>query len=45
VYHGLGETYRMMGKKQQAIAHYKKSLVLNPEAAESQRAIARLTGK
>ncbi len=45
VYHGLGETYRMMGKKQQALVHYKKSLRLNPEASESQRAIARLTGK
>ncbi len=45
VYHGLGETYRMMGKKQQALVQYKKSLLLNPEASESQRAIARLTAK
>ncbi|HRG38295.1 MAG TPA: transglycosylase SLT domain-containing protein [Bacteroidia bacterium] len=45
VYHGLGETYRLMGKKQLALAHYKKSLKLNPDSTETQRAIARLNGK
>jgi tetratricopeptide (TPR) repeat protein len=45
VYHGLGETYRMMGKKQLALAQYKKSLKLNPDSSETRRAIAQLTGK
>ena len=45
VYHGLGETYRLMGKKQMALAQYKKSLKLNPDSTESRRAIAQLTGK
>jgi hypothetical protein len=45
VYHGLGETYRMMGQKQLALTNYRKSLKLNPNNEESQRAIARLTGK
>lgn len=45
VYHGLGETYRMMGQKEMALTNYKKSLKLNPNNEESQRAIARLTGK
>ncbi|HET6228352.1 MAG TPA: transglycosylase SLT domain-containing protein [Bacteroidia bacterium] len=45
VYHGLGETYRLMGKKQLALAQYKKSLKLNPDSTETQRAIARLNGK
>lgn len=45
VYHGLGETYRLMGQKEQALTHYKKSLKLNPNNEDSQRAIARLNGK
>ena len=45
VCHGLGETYRLMGQKQQAIAYYKKSLKLNPNNEESLRAMARLNGK
>lgn len=45
VYHGLGETYRLMGKKQLALVQYKKSLKLNPDSTETQRAIARLNGK
>jgi tetratricopeptide (TPR) repeat protein len=45
VYHGLGETYRAMGKKEQAIAYYKKSLKLNPNNEETLRAMARLNGK
>jgi tetratricopeptide (TPR) repeat protein len=45
VYHGLGETYRLMGKKQLALAQYKKSLKLNPDSSETRRAIAQLTGK
>jgi hypothetical protein len=45
VYHGLGETYRQMGQKELAITNYKKSLKLNPNNEDSQRAIARLTGK
>ncbi|MEO6901982.1 MAG: transglycosylase SLT domain-containing protein [Bacteroidia bacterium] len=44
VYHGLGETYRMMGRREEAIAQYRKSLKLNPEASESLRAIAILKG-
>jgi tetratricopeptide (TPR) repeat protein len=45
VYHGLGETYRLMGKKDLALTNYRKSLKLNPNNEESQRAIAKLTGK
>ena len=45
VYHGLGETYRLMGKKQLALAEYKKSLKLNPDSTETRRAIAQLNGK
>lgn len=45
VYHGLGETYRIMGQKEKAIANYRKSLKLNPNNEESQRAIAKLTSK
>ncbi|MDQ3046801.1 MAG: transglycosylase SLT domain-containing protein [Bacteroidota bacterium] len=45
VYHGLGETYRLMGQKDMAIANYKKSLKLNPNAQESQKAMARLSAK
>jgi tetratricopeptide (TPR) repeat protein len=45
VYHGLGETYRLMGKRQLAISSYKKSLQLNPEREEVQRAIALLSRK
>jgi hypothetical protein len=43
VYHGLGESCRLMGKKEQAIAYYKKSLQLDPNNTESSRAMARLT--
>jgi len=42
VYHGLGETCRMMGKKEEAIEYYKKSLKINPDNAETQKAIALL---
>jgi len=45
VYHGLGETYRLMGQKELALTHYKRSLQLNPDNTDSQRAIARLNGK
>lgn len=45
VYHGLGETYRIMGQKELALTNYKKSLKLNPNNGDSQRAIARLTAK
>jgi tetratricopeptide (TPR) repeat protein len=45
VYHGLGETYRMMGQKELALVNYKKSLQLNPNNEHSQRAIIRLYGK
>ena len=45
VYHGLGETYRLMGQKEQALTNYKKSLKLNPNNEESLRAIAKLSGK
>lgn len=45
VYHGLGETYRIMGQKQQAMEYYRKSLKLNPNNEESMRAMARLSGK
>lgn len=45
VYQGLGESYRLMGKKELAIDSYRKSLQLNPNNEESLRAITRLTGK
>lgn len=45
VCHGLGETYRLMGKKDQAMIYYKKSLKLNPNNKESMNAMARLNGK
>ena len=45
VYHGLGETYRQMGEKQLALTNYKKSLKLNPNNEDGQRAIARLNAK
>lgn len=45
VYQGLGESYRLMGKKELALDNYKKSLQLNPNNADSLRAITRLGGK
>jgi tetratricopeptide (TPR) repeat protein len=45
VSHGLGETYRLMGQKEQAMAYYRKSLKLNPNNKESMNAMARLNGK
>jgi len=45
VYHGLAETYRIMGNKDLAIEYYKKSLKLNPDNTDSQKALARLTIK
>ncbi len=45
VYHGLGETYRQMGQKELALTNYKKSLKLNPNNEDGQRAIARLNAK
>lgn len=45
VYHGLGETCRLMGKKEEAIQYYKKSLKINPENPESQKAMALLQKK
>lgn len=45
VCHGLGETYRLMGQKEQARAYYKKSLKLNPNNEESLKAMARLNSK
>ena len=45
VYQGLGETYRLMGKKELALINYKKSLKLNPSNLDSLRAITRLTEK
>lgn len=45
VCHGLGETYRLMGQKEQAIAYYRKSLKLNPGNTQSTRGIARLNAK
>ncbi|MBA3706991.1 MAG: transglycosylase SLT domain-containing protein [Bacteroidetes bacterium] len=45
VYHGLGETYRLMGQKKLALTNYKKSLLLKPNNEQSQRGIARLSGK
>ncbi len=45
VYHGLGETYRLMGQKELALLNYKKSLQLNPNNEESLRGINRLGGR
>ena len=45
VYHGLGETYRQMGQKELALTNYKKSLKLNPNNEDGQRAIVRLNAK
>ena len=45
VYHGLGQTYQMMGQKNQALEYYRKSLKLNPKNEEGLKAIARLAGK
>ena len=45
VYHGLGETYRQMGQKELALTNYKKSLKLNPDNEDSQRAMAKLMAK
>ncbi len=45
VYHGLGESYRMMGQKELALSNFKKSLELNPNNADTLRAITRLTTK
>ncbi len=45
VYHGLGETYRLMGQKDLALLNYKKSLKLNPNDKDSLRAITMLGGK
>ncbi len=45
VYHGLADTYRLMGQRDLALLNYKKSLKLNPNDEESQRAITRLKGK
>jgi tetratricopeptide (TPR) repeat protein len=45
VCHGLGETYRLMGQKDQAMAYYRKSLKLNPNNKETMDAMARLNGK
>jgi hypothetical protein len=45
VYHGLGETYRLMGQKQLALANYKKSLLLNPNNEGSLKGITRLSRK
>lgn len=45
VYHGLGETYRQMGQKELALTNYKKSLKINPNNEDSQRAMAKLMAK
>lgn len=45
VYHGLGETYRLMGNKELALSNYKKSLKINPNNEDSQRAMAKLMAK
>ncbi len=45
VYHGLGETYRLMGQKTEAIKYYKKSLALNPDNTQGLQAMARLQAK
>jgi tetratricopeptide (TPR) repeat protein len=45
VYHGLGESYRMLGQKELALSNFKKSLELNPNNVDTLRAITRLTNK
>ncbi len=45
VYHGLGETYRQMGQKELALSNYKKSLKINPNNEDGQRAMAKLMAK
>ncbi len=45
VYHGLGETYRLMGQKDMALTNYQKSLKINPNNEDSQRAMAKLMAK
>jgi Tetratricopeptide repeat/Transglycosylase SLT domain len=45
VYHGLGETYRQMGQKEQALHYYRKSLSINPANEESYKAMVRLNSK
>ena len=45
VYHGLGETYRLMGQKELALSNYKRSLKINPNNEDSQRAMAKLMAK
>jgi tetratricopeptide (TPR) repeat protein len=41
-YHGLGETFRLMGKNELALLNYKKALFLNPNNEDSLRGIKRL---
>ena len=41
----IGYVTELMGKKQLALAQYKKSLKLNPDSTETQRAITRLNSK
>ena len=45
VYHGLGQTYQMMGQKSQALEYYRKSIKLNPDNLDGARAISQLTKK
>jgi hypothetical protein len=45
VYHGLGETYRLMGQKELALLNYKKSLKLNPNNEVSLHGISILSQK
>jgi hypothetical protein len=45
VCHGLGESCRLMGQKEQALAYYKKSLKLNPNNQEAIKGMARLNAK
>lgn len=45
VYNGLGATCKMMGRKQEAIEYYKKSLRINPDNTQTQKEIALLEGK
>lgn len=45
VYHGLGESYRLMGQKELAISNFKKALELDPNNADSLKAISRLTAR
>jgi hypothetical protein len=44
-YHGLGETYRLMGEKELALVNYKKSLLINPNNESCRRGITRLSAK